>query len=472
MQHRIILIIYCLLLKAHYLHCQVNLVPNPSFEEYIECPHLVNELYKCLNWFNLFDGTPDYYNSCNNNPASAVAIPVHSNVHYKQPRTGGACVGIYSIYLNSNIHIREYIGVKLNKRLKKGVVYYSEFYVSPRNNIMEDNNFCVIDKFGCSFSKDTMFEVLLPSKPMKKQNYFGYQGGLIDELFTWTKISGCVLGDDEEFLTIGNFNEKEDVSTKIECFDIFPSAVYYYIDDVGVYEFDPLPDTLLLCAGESKTIGHEFLDGKYQWNTGSQDSIIVVSESGTYIVNVDMGSCILSDTVVVINMSDFEPYGSMDTTICEGAKFTAEISIPGNYLWNTGNRNNTLQISEAGFYQVTIENQCGTYYHSYDVKTQECDCQVLTANIFSPNDDGMNDELIFYMDCQYPYEIQSLRIFDRWGNQVFDEKIAENDKISWHGKLNGRALSPGVYCWFINYSYTINGQKISKVKTGNVTIIH
>jgi gliding motility-associated-like protein len=472
MTGRTVLILLFVYFSTQNSHGQVNLVPNPAFEEYTDCPNSLNQFENCLNWYNLFQESPEYYNACNSNPASAASVPIHSNVFYKQPRSGNAYAGIISTFLNSNVNIREYIGVKLNAKLKKGVLYYSEFYVSPRNNIMEDNNFCVIDRFGCSFSRDTIFDVLLPSKPMKKQNYFGHQGGLIEELDTWTKISGCVLGDNEEYVTIGNFDENEDVSTKTECFDIFPSAAYYYIDDVGVYEFDPLPDTLLLCEGESREIGQKFLDGMYHWNTGSQDSTIVVSQSGTYIVDVDMGSCILSDTVVVIDMSDLNAYLPKDTTICDGTKFSVEIPIPGQILWNTGSSHSTISISEEGFYSVQIENQCGTFNLSFDVMTQQCDCQVITPNIFSPNDDGLNDEMLFYMDCQYPFYIKTLRIYDRWGSLVFQEKQVNDNKIVWNGKLNGIELSTGVYCWVINYSYLDNGQEISKIKSGNVTIIH
>lgn len=473
MQDRLLLILLCLLLKTLHLNGQVNLVPNPSFEEYIECPNSISQIEKCISWYHIFNGAIDYYNSCSHAPSSGSSVPIHSNVFYKQPRSGNGFVGFRATYLNSNVNIRSYIGARLNKRLKRGVLYYAEFYVSPRHNIREDNyNYCVIDKFGCSFSKDTVFDKLLPKEAMKKQNYFGHQGGLIDSLDVWTRIGGCVLGDNEGFITIGNFDSNEDTNTKIECFDIFPSATYYYIDDVGVYEFDPLPDTIIICAGETKEIGQKFLDGIYQWNTGSRDSTIEVSKSGTYIVDVDMGSCILSDTVVVVNMSDLDDYLPIDTTICQGTDLVVEIPVPGKYLWNTGSSNNNILISDAGSYQVIIENQCGKYNHSFNVQTQECGCQVSTANIFSPNGDAVNDEMIFYMDCQYPFKIHVLNIYDRWGNLVFEQKDEIGEKIRWSGKLIGIILSSGIYSWVISYSYFDNGHEISKVKTGNVTIIH
>ncbi|MEI6815793.1 MAG: hypothetical protein WCL14_04215 [Bacteroidota bacterium] len=40
-----------------------NLVPNPSFENYISCPTGTIEADSCLNWHN-FGNSPDYFNIC------------------------------------------------------------------------------------------------------------------------------------------------------------------------------------------------------------------------------------------------------------------------------------------------------------------------------------------------------------------------------------------------------------------------
>lgn len=185
-----------------------------------------------------------------------------------------------------------------------------------------------------------------------------------------------------------------------------------------------------------------------------------------------MGSCILSDTVVVIYMEDLSTFLPQDTTICDGTTFTVEIPYPSQILWNTGSTNNFIEISKKGLYSVQAENQCGTFTYNFNVMTQECDCQVHAPNIFSPNNDAINDEMTLYMDCQYQFYIKSLSIYDRYGNLVFQEKKVNDNKIVWNGILKGREISTGVYCWVINYSFIDNGQEISKIKSGNVTIIY
>jgi large repetitive protein len=54
-----------------------------------------------------------------------------------------------------------------------------------------------------------------------------------------------------------------------------------------------------------------------------------------------------------------------------------------------------------------------------------------------------------------------VKIFNRWGNQVFDTKNYKND---WKGTWNGGALPNGVYFWVIDLG---DG---SKVRTGFVVI--
>ena len=436
MKSRIILIFLYLFFQTLNLQGQVNLVPNPSFEDYSLCPDRESQIDRIDEWFSPTNGTPDYYNYCSSNPILPSSLPIHQSYYTKTPRTGDGITGVFiNQYQFNNGGIKEYISIKLEPKLKMSKIYFIQFYSSPRNGIPNIVIPCYVDKIGANLSKNINVHNTLPDQPLSKNKYIGTENIILDKIDEWTRISGCINGDGEEYITIGSFNTNEQTLTNKECFDYFPNNAYYYIDDVGVFEFDPLPDTILLCDGESKNIGHKFLDGSYQWNTGSQDSTIVVSESGTYIVNVDMGSCILSDTVVAINMNDLDAYLPVDTTICNGKKYVIDIPIRGKYLWNTGSSNNSIEISKEGLYSVQIENQCGVLNYSFDVMTQECDCQIHTANIFSPNDDAINDEMIFYMDCQYQFNINSIRIYDRWGSLVFEQIKGMDDKIMWNGKL-------------------------------------
>ena len=68
-------------------------------------------------------------------------------------------------------------------------------------------------------------------------------------------------------------------------------------------------------------------------------------------------------------------------------------------------------------------------------------------NNFSPNGDGMNDK--FYPGGSGINRIRYLRVFNRWGEVVFEKSdFAANDaSAGWDGKYKGELLSPDVYIW-------------------------
>jgi len=68
-------------------------------------------------------------------------------------------------------------------------------------------------------------------------------------------------------------------------------------------------------------------------------------------------------------------------------------------------------------------------------------------NTFSPNADGMNDR--FYPRGKGVFMIKSLRVFNRWGELVFERlNFNPNDaSAGWDGKYKGKQLSPDVFVY-------------------------
>ena len=60
---------------------------------------------------------------------------------------------------------------------------------------------------------------------------------------------------------------------------------------------------------------------------------------------------------------------------------------------------------------------------------------LVVYNEFSPNGDGVND--FFKIDCISRYPNNSLQIYNRWGNIVYQTRSYKND---WDGTPNGRAM--------------------------------
>lgn len=72
---------------------------------------------------------------------------------------------------------------------------------------------------------------------------------------------------------------------------------------------------------------------------------------------------------------------------------------------------------------------------------------VFVPNTFSPNGDGSND--VFYVRGKGLNRVKNLRVFNRWGETVFEKQnFAVNDpSVGWDGTYKGQKLSPDVYVY-------------------------
>jgi gliding motility-associated-like protein len=89
-------------------------------------------------------------------------------------------------------------------------------------------------------------------------------------------------------------------------------------------------------------------------------------------------------------------------------------------------------------------------------------------NTFSPNGDGRNE--VFYPKGTGLFRIKSMRVFNRWGEVVFEKKeFAANDpSAGWNGTYKGKPASPDAYIFTMEILCENN--TIIPVK-GNVTLL-
>lgn len=95
---------------------QVNLVPNPSFEEYSACSQGYPDLDGKLNDWMSFNGSPDYMNNCNSFVGS------NNQFGFQEPNSGEAYTGFLA-YKRNQDNIREHLGVQLTSSLIIGTKY-------------------------------------------------------------------------------------------------------------------------------------------------------------------------------------------------------------------------------------------------------------------------------------------------------------------------------------------------------------
>jgi len=154
-----------------------------------------------------------------------------------------------------------------------------------------------------------------------------------------------------------------------------------------------------------------------------------------------------------------------DTTICSNLDFV--ISLPNNYSYNwfNGSTNNSIIIQDSGLFWVKIDDGCNVYYEEFSIHYKECNCLMVVPNVFTPNNDGLNDFFYPKINCSFSY--YHIYIYNRWGKLLFE---TEDETSKWDGTFNSKAAPDGVYFYLINYEKLIT-PGVRNQKTGSITIL-
>jgi gliding motility-associated-like protein len=247
--------------------------------------------------------------------------------------------------------------------------------------------------------------------------------------------------------------------------------------DAGVCLGDPATITVTDHNGQSLT---------YIWSpTGSTDPSIVVQpeETTTYsvtVTNPNLGcDTTLSFTVVVFM---FNPIDISITAVPDSVILTQPTQLfvnqvnPEDYTYSWSSTSgpvpdpvyNPIVIPTGSTtYCVTVTDThgcTGTACVSVGVAELFCDERdIFFPNAFSPNNDGVNDELL--VRSNFVTTI-NLHIFNRWGEEVF---VSKDINIGWDGTYKGKLLSSDIYGFFLT-ARCPDGK--TYFKKGNVALLN
>jgi gliding motility-associated-like protein len=179
------------------------------------------------------------------------------------------------------------------------------------------------------------------------------------------------------------------------------------------------------------------------WNTGDTTPVIIPQTSGTYTVTATYipgtGCDATPSTVVLIH--DFG--WPEDTTICphhELLLFAPEppAGYPFTYQWEPGEiktPNYTFFEQVPGNYLITL-NMGGSCQGEIMVTVDPC--LITIPNVFTPNNDGVNDRFEIKGVDEYPGSI--IYIYNRWGVLVHSSNDYNSSNF-W----DGAGYADGVY---------------------------
>ena len=202
------------------------------------------------------------------------------------------------------------------------------------------------------------------------------------------------------------------------------------------------------------------------WSTGAVGTSTTATSSGTYTVEAIFPCDTLRDTVtvIVVGSAAHDLLSDPESELCIGERL--EFNAPSgyaSYAWSNGAIDQNVVVMDVGLLWLEVHDTAGCAFRdSVLIVVGGCACDVYVPNAFTPDEDGHND--VFAMATTCALRDVDLRIFDRWGAELFR---AGNANEGW----NGDAIPIGLYPWLLRYSVW-NGQRYEqRVERGAVALV-
>ncbi|HRI26714.1 MAG TPA: gliding motility-associated C-terminal domain-containing protein [Chitinophagales bacterium] len=159
-----------------------------------------------------------------------------------------------------------------------------------------------------------------------------------------------------------------------------------------------------------------------------------------------------------------------DRVILEGSSHTFNITGGANLQWQPAqlfadptSANPTVTPMETTTFTVTNTTDKGCQFTDEVTITVKSESYMLIPSAFSPNNDGVNDELRIV-----PFNVTELVtfvVYNRWGNKVFE---TNNINEGWNGKYKGSLQEVGTYVY---YATAISKDGVEYTQKGNTLLM-
>ncbi len=281
---------------------------------------------------------------------------------------------------------------------------------------------------------------------------------------TVTDVTGCYVVKNYEVseVTSLNFDVSEGVwdcenqTASIQFTGETPDLIYlndslyYLIDQQEVFELNPGSYVVKYELSTNCIITHD---------------TIILAERNTYNIDGDPDSIVVyagDEVVLAYDISPFDPPGGFNIDWIVDMNFDC-FQIDGE------NRCEAIVFSANNSTNIEVilidENGCQSSDIIYIKVLPQI--KLFLPDIFTPNNDGINDRFSAFTDENI--RIESFKIFNRWGSQVFERStINVKDMKGWDGTVHEEYAAEGVYTYIIEWLQP-NGTPI--VQYGDVTLV-
>ncbi len=411
--------IFCCCCAINPIKAQ-NLIPNSGFElrRSNDCEHPVKAFEHLLHWYRL-DATPDLFiNNC--------LLDESGSVFYNRALKayqGNNFVGLSSRWNSNGTYVSEGIATPLTKPLEAGKTYY--FQMAIRNRGGYQGFDAAISR--CNLEPNQHIDIYLAQDSITINNNFA------NGTASTTARLVAVLETEVITSTIPS-TEWTVIST---CFEALGGETYLGII-LPLGTFGALPP----CAASASS-------GVFRSFYYNLDEVKLTSTPDSIIKAIEW----CENELLTINLLEL-----LDTTLLKDA----------NFVWQDGVIAPQRNVTSAGTYQIEAISSCGTIPITINILPQRCLPTVYVPNAFSPNQDGINDNFVPFIDVNQTILNYQFTVFNRWGNMVFK---SDEPKKGWDGTFKNSTLSAGTYFWHLQFEIaTNNGNQIVQ-QYGDVLLI-
>ena len=217
----------------------------------------------------------------------------------------------------------------------------------------------------------------------------------------------------------------------------------------------------------------------YQWSDTTSAANDLLMHTGIYTVTVTTDKGCTATGSVSFNKVCIQAHATAnpDSIHVEGASLLNVSTAFGgvfNYQWapldsisNSTSINPVVNPKQTTTYTVAVYDTVSgcsdttsvTVYVSYDAN-------FAIPNVFSPNGDGYNDTW-YVINQGGLVTVQDLRVFDRWGELVFDSQ--RDGTLEWNGDYQGKKELMGNYVYTVKLKINATGEE--KFVKGNLALI-
>ena len=224
------------------------------------------------------------------------------------------------------------------------------------------------------------------------------------------------------------------------------------------------------CEGDSLFL---YADGagNFIWENGQNNQSIAgvfqLLDTLTY-VQVSNVCGVFTDSIELVPIPTSILDLGDDTTIFAGESVQLNASGGGSYFWSPNDDLSCYDCSSP----IANPIQTTTYYVLVDTLgcisednitvNVELSGDVYVPNLFTPNEDGVNDVLGIY---GFSVSEVEFRIYDRWGELIF---LSNNMNDTWDGTFRGEPLNSAVFVYTLQVTY-LDGRET--LQHGNITLV-